>query len=345
MPLSQSFLSHFKDFVQNYKSKGTPAFYQWSKEQNHPVISNYFDELLVLITQRSESFHDASIIDHLNATMIISSDTNPYLLVCWKNFLLKYNAEKNCYSPIGSMHIKIGVDGTPSENLVRDLQSALESSQQALTHAQTAHNTESELLKRQLETIRDENARLVSQNLTLRDQVQNEEAFRMLDPQIQASQKQLTTLSELFANLSQITGKKFAPMPVSPIMPIPGQKKEVSHSPNATQVELPVEQIAIVKSPEQSSDKSSAALNPPQITDAPKSDALAPPAHIKQTGAIPKPPVSPSDIPGSQTTKSSGARPLLGNGSGFFNELTDVIQNRKLKHVTPDDAQKKKIIR
>lgn len=108
MPISNAFLKLFSEFVDNYARNGTPSFYHWAKEQNHEVINKFFHELLEIIKSNTETFHDVSIIEHLNATVLLSAKTNPYLLDCWISFITKYNAETNSFTPIGaSMHIKV----------------------------------------------------------------------------------------------------------------------------------------------------------------------------------------------------------------------------------------------
>lgn len=186
-----------------------PSFYQWAKEQNHEIINKFFHELLEIIKSNVETFHDISIIEHLNATVLLSAKTNPYLLDCWITFITKYNAETNSFTPIGkSMHIKIGPEGTPSERIIRELKETLEITQRSFNLAQKAYSTEVESLKRQLEETKQANVLLTSQNQILKGQVRSEEAFVSLNPQIVSAQEQLMSLTQLLTTLSGITSSK-----------------------------------------------------------------------------------------------------------------------------------------
>lgn len=209
MPISNAFLKLFSEFVDNYGRNGTPSFYHWAKEQNHEVINKFFHELLEIIKSNVETFHDVSIIEHLNATVLLSAKTNPYLLDCWISFIIKYNAETNSFTPIGaSMHIKIGPEGTPSERIIRELKESLAMTQQSFILAQKAYATEVDSLKRQLEQTKQENERLITQNHFLKDQVSAEKTFADLNPQINNARQQLSALTELIQTLSEITNAK-----------------------------------------------------------------------------------------------------------------------------------------
>lgn len=321
MPISKEFLPLFKDFVTNYKVRGTPAFYTWTKEHNHPQISQFFDELLALIDSNQESFHDASIIDHLNVTVLLSASTNRYLLECWIDFLSKYNEATKSYAPISSMdgqtpvHIQVGPEGTKSERMLIDLKRALENTQQAFALSQQATSTEIALLKRQLAEFKEQNARLSTENRLLKDQVHNEQMFKDLHPQLSSAQEQLTSFAALIQTLTEVTGKKPEALP-PPILPV-AEHKETLVPTTPVQSEQPVSPVIIT------------VPTPAPITNHPSNGSLPPIPP-------PTPPrtlVTPSPVPTATTGKQTFfAKPTPEVSSGsLFDELATAVKARKDK--------------
>lgn len=314
MPISKDFLPLFKDFVTNYKIKGTPAFYNWAKEQNHLQISQFFDELLTLINSNQESFHDASIIDHLNVTVLLSANTNRYLLECWIDFLTKYNVATQSYAPISSMdsktsvHIQVGPEGTTSERMLIDLKKALEVTQHAFALAQQAHSTEIELLKRQIAALKSHNAMLSAENHQLKDQVRDEQIFKALHPQITSAQEQLSSFAELLKTLNEVTGKSpdSTPQPQPPI-PFSPENTESTTSLPSTAV------VTITTEPVPTNTPSAVGVTPPP----PPPPSLSSPAFGAST-----------TIKASTTASSSFFPKKEGT---LFDELAAVLKEREAK--------------
>ncbi|HAT1796108.1 TPA: VipA [Legionella pneumophila] len=333
MPISNAFLKLFSEFVDNYGRNGTPSFYHWAKEQNHEVINKFFHELLEIIKSNIETFHDVSIIEHLNATVLLSAKTNPYLLDCWISFITKYNAETNSFTPIGtSMHIKIGPEGTPSERIIRELKESLAMTQQSFILAQKAYATEVDSLKRQLEQTKQENERLVTQNHFLKDQVQAEKTFADLHPQINTARQQLSTLTELLQTLSEITKAKpnIEPVVPSPITAVTESKIELPK-----ENECPVVPVSEEVTPAISQEPAKKPVPPPpnDIERQAFSQNLTPKEDVSPkatTPSLPKPNIT------QPAAKNSG----FFSGDGFLKELNAKIKERKERpkdepHTTP----------
>lgn len=203
MAISETFLKLFKNFATNYKFNGTPTFFTWSKEQNHTNISTHIDELLQIISKDQQSFHDASIIESLNTTVLLSARTNPYLLECWIDFLNKYNAATKTYAPFDKIQINVSAEGKPSERMLGELQSALRNALQASVFADKAHQTETEILKKQIEELEGKNKKLLAENTQLQQQVADQTHLKSLNPNIETAQKQVGSLLELLSSLHE----------------------------------------------------------------------------------------------------------------------------------------------
>ncbi|KTD63392.1 hypothetical protein [Legionella shakespearei] len=331
MPISKEFLPLFKDFVTNYKIKGTPAFYTWAKEHNHTQISQFFDELLALIDSNQESFHDASIIDHLNVTVLLSANTNRYLLECWIDFLTKYNEATKSYSPISSMdgqtpvHIQVAPEGTKSERMLIDLKKALETTQQAFALSQQANSTEIALLKRQLAEFKEQNARLSTENRLLKDQVRNEQMFRDLHPQISSAQEQLSSFAALIQTLSEVTGKK--PEAVPPPVVFVTEHTETSTAPVPVAPVIPVVKTEPEPAPIINNQSTTTAPLPP-----PPPRIISPPAPAVATTT----PVKPTFFP----------KPAKASTGSLFSELAAVLKEREANaasNTTPTIGEKKSL--
>ncbi|HAT1596032.1 TPA: VipA [Legionella pneumophila] len=330
MPISNAFLKLFSEFVDNYARNGTPSFYHWAKEQNHEVINKFFHELLEIIKSNTETFHDVSIIEHLNATVLLSAKTNPYLLDCWISFITKYNAETNSFTPIGaSMHIKIGAEGTPSERIIRELKESLAMTQQSFILAQKAHATEVDSLKRQLEQTKQDNERLVTQNHFLKDQVRAEKTFADLNPQINTARQQLSTLTELMQTLSEITNAKpnIEPVFPSPITAFTESKTELPKE-NAHPA-IPVSK-EVTHTINQEPEKKPVPPPPNDIQRLTFSPNITPKEDIP-------PKTTASSMPKSNTTQPSAKNSGFFSGDGFLKELNAKIKERKER--PKDEAQ------
>ncbi|CCD07712.1 Dot/Icm T4SS effector VipA [Legionella pneumophila] len=333
MPISNAFLKLFGEFVDNYARNGTPSFYHWAKEQNHEVINKFFHELLEIIKSNTETFHDVSIIEHLNATVLLSAKTNPYLLDCWISFITKYNAETNSFTPIGvSMHIKVGPEGTPSERIIRELKESLVMTQQAFILAQKANATEVDSLKRQLEQTKQENERLVTQNQFLKDQVRAEKTFADLNPQINNARQQLSALTELIQTLSEITNAKPKIETVSSLsIPAVTENKSELLKQNSCSVAPVSKEVT------------------PAISQEPKKRPVSPPPNDMDGQAL-SPNIPPKEDVSIKVTipsipKPNSTQPVAKNsgffsGDGFLKELNAKIKERKERpkdesHTTP----------
>ncbi|HAU1182663.1 TPA: Dot/Icm T4SS effector VipA [Legionella pneumophila] len=333
MPISNAFLKLFSEFVDNYARNGTPSFYHWAKEQNHEVINKFFHELLEIIKSNTETFHDVSIIEHLNATVLLSAKTNPYLLDCWISFITKYNAETNSFTPIGaSMHIKVGPEGTPSERIIRELKESLVMTQQAFILAQKANATEVDSLKRQLEQTKQENERLVTQNQFLKDQVRAEKTFADLNPQINNARQQLSALTELIQTLSEITNAKPKIETVSSLsIPAVTENKSELLKENSCSVAPVSKEVT------------------PAISQEPKKRPVPPPPNDMDSQAL-SPNIPPKEDVSIKVTipsmpKPNSTQPVAKNsgffsGDGFLKELNAKIKERKERpkdepHTTP----------
>lgn len=334
MPISKEFLPLFKDFVTNYKIKGMPAFYTWAKEQNHLQIGQFLDELLALIDSNQESFHDASIIDHLNVPILLAASTDRYLLECWIDFLTKYNEATKSYAPISSMdgqtpiHIQVAPEGTKSERMLIDLKRALEATQQAFALSQQANSTEIAVLKRQVAELKEQNARLSTENRVLKDQVRNEERFRDLHPQISSAQEQLASFAALIQTLRDVTGKKPEAAPPAVVLVTEHKETPVSQAPIA-----PV--IAIVKTE-------------PEPEPAPTlnnlSTATPPPPPPPPRIINPEPPAVATKATGTSAFFPKQSKPSTGS---LLSELATVLKERKVNaasaDTTPTPGEKKNL--
>lgn len=325
MPISNAFIKLFGEFVDNYERNGIPSFYQWAKEQNHEVINKFFHELLEIIKSNVETFHDISIIEHLNATVLLSAKTNPYLLDCWITFITKYNSETNSFTPIGkSMHIKIGPEGTPSERIIRELKETLEITQRSFNLAQKAYSTEVESLKRQLEETKQTNVLLTSQNQILKGQVRSEEAFVSLTPQIVSAQEQLMSLTQLLTTLSGITSSKLnisTTLPFSQTTASPKKTEPLGSSLHSDHVS-----VGIIHTTN------------PDLKDKPDPTLLQDSGQLSSPQKITIQKESPSKITPLSPPKSNPITPTTNaKNSGFFsgdkflNELNAKIKERKEK--------------
>ncbi|KGP63005.1 VipA [Legionella norrlandica] len=324
MPISKEFLKLFTEFVDDYKRNGTPTFYHWAKEQNHTVISQSFSQLLEIVKFNSEAFHDISIIEHLNATVLLSAKTNPYLLDCWIAFITKYNVATNSFTPIGTnVRIEIGPEGTPSERIIRELKETLAMTQQSFLLAQKAYSTEVESLKRQLEEAKKENIRINSENQILKEQVHSEKILTSLNPQINLAQQQLTSLTELLNTLSQITShntdiNSFPPAIYSPQID-DLNKNSSSHARVTIEVDQPPNLHL--------KDKMALSLTNEEEQISPVSASQdSKEAHLK-ISPPPPPPFESKPTPPIANTKNS----RFFSGENFLNELNAKIKEREKK--------------
>lgn len=367
MPISKEFLQSFSKFISNYKLNGGSSVLGWGKEQNHSDICSYLDEILALITSNQESIHDASVIEYLTIPINLSANSNRYLLDCWNKCLSEYNSTSKIYSPISTMssgspiHIQISPEGTSSERMMRDLRTALDSTQKVQEFSRKAYSSEIELLKKQLEELQHENTQLISENRHLKEQVRNDQMFRSLQPQISSAQKQLASFAELLNTLYEITGEKANTSVSNPLSIIPSV---IKHDVVPSRVEplssisssrdnreaLGKDTVSIPLVPEKKGEVSEPKAQPigslkkPPIPPIPSStdnrEALG-----KDTASIPLVPEikgeisEPKALPiGSHkkpltpplTNQPPESKPLL-SGEGFFKELSSAIAKREAK--------------
>lgn len=231
MAISKEFFRIFGHFVTNYKQNGTPAFYNWAKEHNHSIISLFLEEILSIVTLNQDTLHDASIIENLSITILLSAKSNPYLLSCWVNFLDEYNIAAKQYAPIGTIEMSIGPSGAPSENLIRNLKDALIAQQAAFVSTQKIHQVEIEQLKKQISDLQQSNNQLILQNDQLKTLVGDRKTVEDMHAQIITAQKQLLSVSQLLGTLYETTKQKpvidvLSPLPITSIT-LPLQTSEL----------------------------------------------------------------------------------------------------------------------
>ncbi|WP_244940898.1 hypothetical protein [Legionella sainthelensi] len=231
MAISKEFFKIFGHFVMNYKQNGTPAFYNWAKEHNHNIISLFLEEILSIVTLNQDTLHDASIIENLSITILLSAKSNPYLLNCWVNFLDEYNIAVKQYAPIGTIEMSIGPSGAPSENLIRNLKDALIAQQAAFVSTQKIHQVEIEQLKKQISDLQQSQNQLILQNDQLKTLVGNRKTVEEMHAQIITAQKQLLSVSQLLGTLYETTKQKpvieiLSPLPTAPMI-LPLQTPEL----------------------------------------------------------------------------------------------------------------------
>ncbi|MBL7480886.1 hypothetical protein [Legionella bononiensis] len=360
MPLSKEFLSSFNKFVTHYKQTGASSMLGslgWGKEQNHSGICSYFEEILTLISSNQEAIHDASVIEYITIPINLSAKTNPYLLDCWSKSLIEYNSGLKVYTPISAMkndssiHIQIAPDGTSSERMMRDLRLALDSTQKAQEYSRVAYLSELELLKKQNEELKNENAQLTAENRHLREQVQNDQLFRSLQPQISTARSQLASFAELLNTLHEITGGR--PSSSDKITVVPSSIHTNEALINATpsiQVDSPVH--------ESEHNKHTTAPSPiPPHTNSmqssssdPGSTSTPPVAEVQKEVSIPLVPIKtpPKNPPPPPPVSNKPAEPSrVFNGEGFFKELTEELAKRnqpknKASTSTPSPASGEK---
>ncbi|KTD55080.1 substrate of the Dot/Icm secretion system [Legionella sainthelensi] len=231
MAISKEFFRIFGHFVMNYKQNGTPAFYNWAKEHNHNIISLFLEEILSIVTLNQDTLHDASIIENLSITILLSAKSNPYLLNCWVNFLDEYNIAAKQYAPIGTIEMSIGPSGAPSENLIRNLKDALIAQQAAFVSTQKIHQVEIEQLKKQISDLQQSHNQLILQNDQLKTLVGDRKTVEEMHAQIITAQNQLLSVSQLLGTLYETTKQKpvieiLSPLPTAPMM-LPLQTPEL----------------------------------------------------------------------------------------------------------------------
>lgn len=348
MAISKEFFRIYGHFVMNYKQNGTPAFYNWAKEHNHSIISLFLEEILSLVTLNQDTLHDASIIENLSITILLSAKSNPYLLNCWVNFLDEYNSAAKQYAPIGTIEMSIGPSGVPSENLIRNLKDALIAQQTALVSTQKIHQAEIEQLKKQISDLQQSNYQLMLQNDQLKILVGDRKAVEEMHDQIITAQKQLLSVSQLLGTLFDTTKQKpvieiLSPLLTTSIMQSP-QTPEIGQ---LTQAPLPktIERDMAMQN--------EISIIPSQIEVFAQKDQLQP--KIPPAPQIPLPPEKPPIQPTSAKETKTAAKPILANQSFFTplsnNDLLDGIngalekmKKRKEAQVSQiNDEEKKKL--
>lgn len=347
MPISKHFLKSFEQFITHYKVTGASSSYiSWGKEQNHSAVCGYFGELLNLVVSNQEVFHDASIIEYLAVPINLSASTNRYLHECWNKFLIEYNSAAQMYAPIHTMdsstptHLQIALEGNSSERMMRDLKSALESTQKAQEFSRKAYHSEVELLKKQLTELTRENAKLSTENRLLKEQVHNDQMFRSLHPQIEKAQHQLASFADLLSNLYELTGS-------SPPQPSPMPSITVSSS-EKEQSEIATICSSSSRGEQQNDERNNLAkdtISPPNITrgtlppvstnahEIPEKDSVATPLIISESGkpSVIKstiPPLAPHMAPPKMATAQQHEPSHTFSGGGFFNELSKELAKR-----------------
>lgn len=203
--ITERFLTLFKAFLEKYKYYGEPRFYHRNKEQNFSKMYGHLSELLELITKNQKMFDDVNIIEHLNKTILAAAKTNAYLLQCWVEFYTNYHKENNNNNSPVSVPIQIDSDGAHSEQLTLELQLALSQSMQTAEEIEKKHNAEIALLKKQLESLKDENAALVLENKNLKEQMVEKGVLESVHQQLANAQKEFSSLAKMMDSLHEMT--------------------------------------------------------------------------------------------------------------------------------------------
>jgi VPS inhibitor protein A len=232
--ISDQFIKHFSDFVETYKQNGKTSFYHWTKEFNHSIVCGKLTDTLELVTSNRPSFHDASIIEYLNNTILLKTQTNPYLLACWVEFIKAYNESTKLFAPLerGLTQLRINSSEKLSASMIEDLETALSTNKQIRELEQKSSRSEIEMLKRQVDELQRENASLKTENYILKDQVDAQRLFVSLHSQIVTAETQLTSLTGLLKTLTEVTKQK--PIPQSIV-----QTKEVGDRPVENSIPTP----------------------------------------------------------------------------------------------------------
>lgn len=204
MALSNAFLKEFTVFVEKYKTRGYTSFLSWSKEVNHQGVSQSLEDLLTVVTNNKEHFHDASIIEYLSPILINMARTNPYLFLFWSELLANESIIKN-YQSIGSPHIQVNSEGLSSAKIINDLQNIASEKQQAANLMQNAHNRERGLLNEKIKKLDTRNIFLETQNRQLTEQLHNQEALAQLRNKIQTARTQLMSCFELLNTIDELS--------------------------------------------------------------------------------------------------------------------------------------------
>lgn len=332
MAISKEFFKIFGHFVMNYKQNGTPAFYNWVKEHNHNIISLFLEEILSIVTLNQDTLHDASIIENLSITILLSAKSNPYLLNCWVNFLDEYNIAAKQYAPIGTIEMSIGPSGAPSENLIRNLKDALIAQQAAFVSTQKIHQVEIEQLKKQISDLQQSQNQLILQNDQLKTLVGNRKTVEEMHAQIITAQKQLLSVSQLLGTLYETTKQKsvieiLSPLPTVPMM-LPLQTPELG------QLDKTVEKDRVMEH--------EICGIPPQIEVPVQKEQLQ--SRVPPAPQIPLPPEKTSTL--IKETKTE-IKPILANQSFFAplnnNELLNGINGALEKMKKRKEAQASQI--
>jgi VPS inhibitor protein A len=234
-------------------------------------------------------------------------------------------------------HIQIALEGNSSERMMRDLKSALESTQKAQEFSRKAYLSEVELLKKQLEELTRENTQLSTENRLLKEQVRNDEKFRSLQPQIETAQHQLTSFANLLSNLYEMTGGR-STLSSPSLMTVSSLEKENREIPFPDKIATSVssstteERLSTTDSPTPPPKFKPVLHVPfsPNTHATPEKDIPSTPLVTSEQGEISvlkstTPPKAPSKV---STSQQQEQKPTL-SGEGFFNELSKELAKRK----------------
>ncbi|KTD75501.1 hypothetical protein [Legionella waltersii] len=330
MAISDQFIKHYSDFIEAYKQNGKTAFYHWTKEFNHGIVCGKLIDILELVNGNRSSFNDASIIEYLSNTILLKTQTNPYLLVCWIDFIKVYNESTKLFAPLerGLTQLKVNPSEKLSASMIEDLETALSTNKQIRELEQKSSRSEIEMLKRQVEELQKENTALKSENYILKDQIDSQRLFTSLHPQIVSAETQLSTLSNLLKMLTDVTKQK--PIPQSIF-----QTKEVGNTPVEKSIPTsPSQELQRVKTEHTLNASTKAEISITVSTST--NSAVVHTTELNSHGESSKlqnttpPPPTPPEMP---PLPKQSLRVL--SEKSFFSELQEAIKSQQEKKLKP----------
>lgn len=327
MAISEDFLKLFGEFVKTYNTAGASGRLL-SGDKNHPKISTHFNDLLKIITDNKDVFNEAGIIEPMSVMIILATDQNPYLFICWSEFLKRYNQKDTNYSMFGSINLSIDPERTPSSKMIQNLQDALTNVQEASHSAAQAYNSSLKALREDKDLLKKQITKLTEDNQRLRAEIQTQNHFKELASSFQQAQEQLGSVSAIFKKLTELSQPQMKPesKPNTPTVEIdPKVELPKPTRPTAKESSPPKESGTLPTKP------NDLVISPPNV----KQNAATPGAKVP-----PPPPPLPKAAPPTAAPNTSVASSKVGT---IFNE--DLVKDRlkNLKHIehTADDEKKK----
>lgn len=169
MPISPEFITLFKGLVTNYNVNGKGVYTYFKSigmdSNYHDLLEKLYKLLALIDNGENEGFHEKSIISYLSQSALILYKDNPLFAGSVSRFLLNYREITKYLHCLTDKHI--GIEVIPDEHplaLLITMQSALELSKEASAK-------EAWVLKNTICVLKDENKRLIDENMALKARI------------------------------------------------------------------------------------------------------------------------------------------------------------------------------